>query len=201
MSGPYSAGEKPVSSSVTDAVILESERLTLRPIRTDDAAAVHDYRSDPDVLQYLIHGPLELDEVRHRLTDAAEQWTNPDGERFHLTFAVEHDGEVIGDVHAWNTEELYQPEPEDPADVLIGYAFNPRHQGRGYATEAVGRLLAWLFQRGAARVYANTYAGNRASIRLLERLGFVQDEFLPAEQDESGQGLASVGLRLDRSIG
>lgn len=105
---------------------------------------------------------------------------------------------MIGDVHAWNSEEAFQPQPEDPAEILIGYAFSPRHQGNGYATEAVRCLLDWVFERGAARVYANTHADNVASIRVLERLGFVQDEYLSAEQDESGKGLASCGLRLDR---
>ncbi|MEP7020370.1 MAG: GNAT family N-acetyltransferase [Pseudonocardiales bacterium] len=96
-------------------------------------------------------------------------------------------------------EELYQSEPAYPAEVLIGYALNPRFQGNGYATEAVGCLISWLFRRGAAVVYANTYADNVSSTRLLGHLDFVVYESFSAEQDESGRGLASYGLKLDRA--
>jgi [ribosomal protein S5]-alanine N-acetyltransferase len=91
--------------------VLRSQRLTLWPIRSQDAAAVHEYRSDPDVVGSLTHGPLDLRETQERLAEAAEHWTRADDERFNLTFAVVLDGDVIGDVHAWNTEEAFQPQP------------------------------------------------------------------------------------------
>jgi RimJ/RimL family protein N-acetyltransferase len=61
-------------------------------------------------------------------------------------------------------------------DVLqahIGYTVARAHWHQGYATEAVGRLLAYLFEElGLRRVIAETDVLNDPSWRLLERLGF-----------------------------
>lgn len=64
--------------------------------------------------------------------------------------------------------------PEDGA-VEIGYSVLPRFQGQGYGVEMVRALVDWAFaQPGVARIVADTEAGNRGSIRLLRRLGFVE---------------------------
>ena len=56
----------------------------------------------------------------------------------------------------------------------IGYGILPEHQGRGYATEAVGAAVSWaLDQPGVTRVEAETEPGNTASQRVLEKCGFV----------------------------
>ena len=68
----------------------------------------------------------------------------------------------------------YRPFAKDPAKADLGYALAPDVHGRGYATEAVGALVDFGFERrGAARVQAEIHAGNEASKRVLEKLGFV----------------------------
>jgi RimJ/RimL family protein N-acetyltransferase len=58
----------------------------------------------------------------------------------------------------------------------VGYTLAPAHQGHGYASEAVGRVLAYLFEvRGLHRVSAECDARNVRSARLLARLGFRQE--------------------------
>ncbi|MBY8852648.1 GNAT family N-acetyltransferase, partial [Saccharothrix sp. MB29] len=55
----------------------------------------------------------------------------------------------------------------------IGYTMAREHQRRGYAAEAVGRLVEHLFtDRGLHRVTAECDARNDRSARLLTRLGF-----------------------------
>ncbi len=55
----------------------------------------------------------------------------------------------------------------------IGYIFNSDYHGKGYATEACRAVLDHAFDRlQADRVITGTAAVNRASCRLLERLGF-----------------------------
>jgi len=45
--------------------------------------------------------------------------------------------------------------------------------GKGIMTEAVQRFTDFAFERfGLARIYAEPYASNRASCRLLEKAGF-----------------------------
>ena len=176
---------------------LRTRRLRIRPVTAGDAAAVLAYRGDPAVAAYLPHEPLDQQQTRELLDRAEALWASADQERFNLLFAVELDGSVIGDLHAWNTAEPLQPASADPADVWIGYASLPAVQGQGYATEAVASLLDWLLARGARRVFANCYLENTASIRLVQRLGFVEHGRYTAEQDECGKRLASCRMRLD----
>ena len=56
----------------------------------------------------------------------------------------------------------------------IGYGLLPKHQGKGYATEAVTAAVEWaLQQEGVTSVEAETDADNAASQRVLEKAGFV----------------------------
>ena len=55
----------------------------------------------------------------------------------------------------------------------IGYGIAENYQGKGYATEAVGAAVKWaLTQPGIGMVEAETDAGNLASQRVLEKIGF-----------------------------
>ena len=69
--------------------------------------------------------------------------------------------------------------------VEIGYSILEEHHGKGYATEAVGAILAWAFGHEEVRlVVAETLPALSPSIRLLERCGF---EFVgPGSDPEPG---------------
>lgn len=58
--------------------------------------------------------------------------------------------------------------------VLIGYSVLDEFQGRGYATEAVRGMIPVVFSiPGIRRIMATTYPDFAASIRVLEKCGFV----------------------------
>jgi len=58
----------------------------------------------------------------------------------------------------------------------IGYWFDSRQTGHGYATEAVARLTQYVFQElNANRVYLDVAADNHSSLKLAKRLGFVRE--------------------------
>ena len=62
----------------------------------------------------------------------------------------------------------------DLEDMEVSYVFLPEHWGNGYATGALTLVLAHAFGKaGLRRVVAETQSVNDASVRLLERLGFV----------------------------
>jgi RimJ/RimL family protein N-acetyltransferase len=69
----------------------------------------------------------------------------------------------------------FRAAPDAAGTVELGYSVNRSLRGRGYATEMATALAAWaLAQPGVRTVGAECLAGNAASIRVLEKAGFVQ---------------------------
>ena len=69
--------------------------------------------------------------------------------------------------------------------VMIGYSVLGDFRNRGYATEAIRRLVPVILSwPGIRRIIATTYPDLKASIRVLEKSGFV-----PAGERETGQGM------------
>lgn len=61
----------------------------------------------------------------------------------------------------------------DPHQVEIGFTFAPTFQRKGYALEAVSRVLDYLFlELKKQKIIAFVDPKNIKSIRLLEKLGF-----------------------------
>jgi [ribosomal protein S5]-alanine N-acetyltransferase len=82
------------------------------------------------------------------------------------------DGVVVGDVRF----EPPRPSQRDLGEVEIGYSVAKARRRQGYATEAAGAIIDWLFaEAGVATVLAGCDKDNRASVRTLRRLGFWLD--------------------------
>jgi ribosomal-protein-alanine N-acetyltransferase len=79
------------------------------------------------------------------------------------------EGVVIGDVR-------FEPSSRSQSEFEIGYGVARSRRQQGYAVEAVGAVIDWLFEdAGAETVLAGCDARNIASIRTLRRLGFWLD--------------------------
>ena len=68
----------------------------------------------------------------------------------------------------------FKGRPKGDGVAEIGYSVLHQHRKKGYATEAVGRLLQWVFdQDGVRKIIAETYPDLRASVRVMEKNGFL----------------------------
>ena len=66
--------------------------------------------------------------------------------------------------------------PPDAGSVQMGYSVLDQFQRQGYATEIVRALTDWAFSHeGLIRITAETEWANPASVRVLEKTGFVSD--------------------------
>jgi len=84
-----------------------------------------------------------------------------------MTFAIALKTKPERLIGAIGCQHLDRPQPS------IGYWLAERHWGRGYATEAVARVLrAMLEAMPEARPVSSAMAANTASIRVLEKVGF-----------------------------
>jgi hypothetical protein len=102
------------------------------------------------------------------LVGRSAQWGPPQAPT--RAVAVHHDeGCVIGDVR-------FEPVFGARGEVEIGYSIARSRRRQGYAVEAAGVLIDWLFAEGGAEtIIAGCDYRNRASVKTLRRLGFWLD--------------------------
>ena len=145
---------------------IQTERLVVRPFRPDDGRDLFDYLSLPEVYAFEPGEPIDAEEAAS-VADARSR-----GSAF---WAVELRDErrMVGHLY-------FAPiEPAELRTYELGYIFNPRDQGRGYATEASKALVGHAFaEMDVHRVIANCNPANIASWRVLERIGFVREGHL-----------------------
>jgi RimJ/RimL family protein N-acetyltransferase len=161
---------------------IETDRLILRAYDEADVEDVFAYHSLPEVARYVYWEPRTRDQVRAVIAEKAGQVVlRKEGDGLTLAVVLRDAGTVIGDVHLrWLSEEHRQGE--------IGFVFNPKYQGRGYAAEAALVILRLGFHElGLHRIMGRCDARNVASARLMERLGmrreahFVENEIFKGE--------------------
>jgi ribosomal-protein-alanine N-acetyltransferase len=149
-------------------MILQTSRLTLRPIAVTDADALFEARGDADVMRYWDWpAQASADAVREVLAahipapgDAAMLW---------WAVALSPDGPAIGECDLSEIDLRHRR-------AEVGFLFARRHWGQGYAREAMEAVMAHAFgPLGLERLHARFHAGNDASRRLLERLGFAYE--------------------------
>jgi RimJ/RimL family protein N-acetyltransferase len=150
--------------ALTDGVVL------LRPLRAQDAPAIHALHQLPDVVASSVP-PIAPDreEIELRCVRAGTWWLA--GERADLVITDAATGAVAGDIG------LYYQEPRT-GQAMVGYTLLPEWRGRGYTTRAVRLLARWAFdQARIARLIAGTNPANVASQRVLERAGFRREGY------------------------
>jgi [ribosomal protein S5]-alanine N-acetyltransferase len=137
--------------------MIVTDRLTLRRARWTDLEAAHRLFSDPRVMRYWSrpeHATVE--ETRTWLADMVAPQPGSDD------YLIEFQGEVIGKAGAWQLPE-------------VGFLLRPDHWGKGLAHEAMVAVIAHLFAtHDMAELTAEADPRNAASLRLLDRLGFVE---------------------------
>jgi RimJ/RimL family protein N-acetyltransferase len=138
-----------------DPEVIVTSRLVLVPL--DDETAGHIENGDVSCLEHTAGWPhTDTRDATQLRAGGAALWL------------VGLDGVVIGDCGTVG--------PVDYGAVEIGFGLAEEHRRRGYGTELVAGLSAWLLaQGGISRVVAITATGNIASRVVLERAGFVAE--------------------------
>ena len=137
-------------------IYIETERIIIRNFKQKDAEGLLEYLSHPRVNCF----------AGDRLCSREAAWAYMQySPKDMLRYAVslKKDDFIIGDVFALR-------ENEDTYNV--GWHFNKRFEGKGFACEAAAGLLDYLFREaGPRRIYGFVEDDNIRSKRLCERLG------------------------------
>ena len=149
-------------------MILQTKRLTLRPISVTDAPTLFAARGDPDVMRY-------WDWPEQTSVEAVADVLNEhipelgDGRTLWWVAALTPDGPAIGECDLSEIDHRQRR-------AEVGFLFARAWWHQGYAREAMERVIAYAFgDLKLERLSARLHADNEASRKLLDRLGFAYE--------------------------
>ena len=150
-------------------IILETERLLLREVAPEDAEGFFLMDSDPAVARFVGGKPVgSLEKCREIIAFVQEQYSQYGMGRWSVL--LRETGEFIG----WSGMKrmLGTNVNGNPDFVDIGYRYQQRHWGQGYATEAALACLQYAFeQMTLPEICALADVDNWASRRVLLKIG------------------------------
>jgi RimJ/RimL family protein N-acetyltransferase len=164
---------------------VETARLRLRPIASDDVDRLVELDADPEVMRFISGGvPTSRAEVQRIVARSI-------GHRW-LAFDLDGD-EFVG----W-----FALRPSAVRDRELGYRLRRASWGRGLATEGARVLIDLAFTAlDASRVWAQTMTVNTASRRVMEHCGlrFVRTFFMEWPEPIAGSEEGDVEYELTRA--
>ena len=159
------------------------ERCTIRPWRLDDAASLAKHANNRKVwlgLRDLFPHPYTADDANEFLLRAtsAQPSTN---------FCIDIDGAAVGGIGIRLGEDVHRQ------TAGLGYWLSEDFWGHGVMSEAVPAVTDYCFENFPLhRIHAEAYANNPASVRVLEKAGFVLEGRLRKNVIKDGEILDSL---------
>jgi len=150
--------------------ILETERLRLRPLTTEDAVSLFPIMSDPEVMAHWDVAAIDEPDLVREIVES-QVAAMAEGRAIYWAIGTLHDDAFAGccdlsDIDLWHRR------------AEVGFLLGRGAWGHGYALEAMQAVLAYAAGSGLRRLSARTHLGNRRSEAVLERLGFKAEGLL-----------------------
>lgn len=164
---------------------INTERLLIRPLATNDADFIVELLNDPSFIQNIGDRNVRTGEDAEKyILNGPVASYGKNG--FGLCLVVlKETGKSIGMCGLIKRDQL--------DDVDLGYAYLPRFWGKGYAVEAAKATLEFGWRTvGLKRIVAITDPANTPSNRVLEKLGFVFEKMVKIAADDIDLNLYAI---------
>lgn len=150
---------------------LESDKLILRKFLIEDATGMfNNWATDPERCKFLtwsVH--KDIDETEHVIQTWIKEY---DEESLNWVVEIKETHEVIGSICALNINKRNKT-------VELGYCYGSRFWGKGYATEALRKVIEYLLTEcDFYLVEADHMSENPASGRVMQKAGMHKDAVL-----------------------
>lgn len=160
-----------MSNSELANIVLQSERLILRPPRLDDAPLISAYMNNLNVTRTLLRPPYPYHESDARAYLLAAIEARSTGYWFPCIIERKQDGLLIGSMGLSLTPEFKRGE--------LGYWLGEQFWNHGYATEALLKMIDFGFEQfDLIRIQANHFTDNPASGRVMQKAGMTYEGVL-----------------------
>lgn len=167
----------PASQANPEEIVLQTDRLILRRLCTDDAQFMLDLLNDEAFLRHIgDRGVRTLDDARQYILNGPVVSYSKHGFGFYRVELGET-GVSIGIAGLAKRESL--------GDVDVGFAFLPAYRSQGYAYESASAVMTYARNTlGLTRIVAITSSANEDSARLLEKIGLRFERMIRIADDE-----------------
>ena len=152
---------------MTEIPVLETERLILRPLQTEDAAQIQKIFPQWDIVKYMSAStPWPYPEGRAKIYVEGSIKKINKNKRWHWTIRLkENPDEMIGNI----VLVLEEGQKDNRGFWLV-----PEHWGKGYMTEASLKVTHYAFDvLGWDRLYLTNAKNNIGSFKMKEKQGAV----------------------------
>jgi len=144
-------------------ILFESDRFYFREFHLEDAEALFNLNADPDVVKYTGDLPFESIEKARKFILNYDHYKNVGFGRWAVI--KKHDDSFIGWCGLKHNEEN---------EVDLGFRFYKSEWNKGYATESAKACIVYAKEvLKMDHIIARAAIENKASIRVLEKLGFI----------------------------
>ena len=148
--------------------VIKTERLLLRPLSLQDAPRLLALRSDEDVMRYIGRRRMEnTGEAEELINGISESYNNKETVLWGIT--LKGDDMLLGTICLWNIQH-------DHYRAELGYILDAAHWRKGILSECMDAVLPFGFDTmNLHSMEAHVSPSNIASIKLLEKYGFIKE--------------------------
>lgn len=169
--------------------IIETSRLRLRELRVEDSSDMHEIFSDPQTMKYWSDEPAKDIDGARKMVQADVDWAAK-GEALVWAITNPSTEKVLGKCVLFQFSHQNQR-------AEFGYVLNRNYWGKGYMTETLTTIINFAFNElGLHRLEADIDTENQASLRLVEKLGFIREGLFRDRWRVYGEWQDSVMLAL-----
>jgi len=156
------------SSIPSMTITLETDRLLLRPYIAEDAQAFFELDSDPEVMKYIGLPPVtDIEKTKEIIRKVQQQYVDYGLGRFAV---IEKASDTVIGWSGLKYETL--PFNNKNGYYDVGYRFQKKYWGKGYATESATVSLKYGFEDlQLEKICGAAHVGNLASCKVLTKIG------------------------------
>lgn len=171
---------------------LETERLIMRRPHVSDAPEIFELRSSDEAMRYVERPrPKSIEDAEAFINELNRMIDNHQGISWFIH--LKSDEAFAGNIGFWRMKpEHFRAE--------VGYMLLPKYWRQGYMSEALEAALGYGFNvMNAHSIEAALNPANEASIKLLEKFGFVREAYFREDYFWEGKFLDTAVYSLVRN--
>lgn len=173
----------------------QTNRLQIRDLNWDDLMAVHAFRSDPTVTQYNDFESTTLAETHAWLAGCIHHNTIEPRDSHNCAIVLAQTGDTIG----WIGFGSPSKSKAEWGDVDFGYALRQEYWGRGYMSEALTGMIAFIFTTTTAQaIFGECEVANPASARVMQHAGMRQIARFTWSDGTTGKLIKSLRFQIKK---